>query len=138
VTYFSGGGSHQLSALTLGIVVEKVFIDRHHMTNKREFKHSRSKRNWYGSWNVLMMRRSRHENLHRYFDNLSWEDIRDSIQTGKMYRRKNFIELNEAQIKEALYSIFGRIDRFECVVLMNRVARAKKRNQMLKDNRRSS
>lgn len=128
MSYSGFGGSYRLSDSMLGIVSESVLIDRHHMTNRREFKHSPSRCDWDGSWNVLYMRRERQENLHYYFGNLRWEEIRDIINSGKMWRRKKIRNLNPDQAQEALFSIFGRSDPKSCVRLMDRISRAKGRN----------
>ncbi len=128
MSYSGAGGSYRLSDSTLGIVSGSVLIDRHHMTNKREYKHSRRKLDWEGSWNILYMKRDRHENLHNYFDNLRWEVIRDLIDSGKMWRRKKIRNLNLDQAQEALFSIFGKSDPKACVRVMDRISRAKGRN----------
>lgn len=72
-------------------------IVRHHMTN-------RSRGGSNNSYNRLRMKQSREQLLHRYFHNLSWEDI-----------------------GEVLRQIFGKSDPEECIAVIKRVSTAKGR-----------
>ena len=72
-------------------------INKHHMTNR--CKGGKNTDN-----NILRMKVDRHAALHRYFRNMSWEEI-----------------------GYALYSIFHEREPMKCVEVINRISRLKGR-----------